>query len=169
MQRRSARSSRSLDVPAPRKYDARHQATDELEKLDREYAAIPERARNEAMKRMFERRKQMALAKGSAELLWSADVPGVDPLSASEGDLDEEQVALCDDTLVVVYGLKKSAHLYRLTAFSFKTGKRRWDVEIDDDSPLSGVAATPTHAFVSRWDGLYAFDLQTGKLAFDVK
>lgn len=106
---------------------------------------------------------------GLRDVLWVSDVPGVDALSVREGALDVNNISVNGDTVVAVYQMKDAAHQFRLTALSLATGKRLWDSPIEDESPFSGLAATPTHVFVSRWNGLFAFDLHTGQLAYKIE
>ena len=136
--------------------------------MDREFAALPPQLQDRR-RGIYEIQRRRAQSEGNPEVLWSVDVPGVDPLSASEGDVDPQGVSLSGDTLAVVYELKAGPHDYRVTAFSFANGRRLWDVVIEGDNPFAGVATTPTHVFVSTWGHLYAFDAKTGTLAFHVK
>lgn len=113
------------------------------------------------------REQQQIRDKRPPEVLWTAVVPGVDPLSVDTGAPDAEQVALNESAVVVAYETRDTHH-FRLTAFSVADGKRKWDIELPGERPLSSVAVSPTHAMVSRWDGLYVYDLATGELAYTI-
>jgi hypothetical protein len=143
----------------------------QMAKLRSELATATAKEKSTLTRRINELRMHQVTGRyaGNPEVLWIADVPGVDLLSATEGSIDGNQVSIHGDFVVVVYGLKRSAHVYRLTALSLGSGKRLWDVGIDDDSPLSGVLATPHHVLLSRWGGLFVFDVKTGSLSYKIK
>jgi outer membrane protein assembly factor BamB len=101
------------------------------------------------------------------EVLWTAVVPTGDPLGVKEGEPDPDHVAIAAGTIVVAYELRERS-AFRLAAFSLADGSRRWDVPIPGDGSLSVVAASDTHAFVSRWDGLNAFELDTGEHVYTI-
>jgi hypothetical protein len=105
----------------------------------------------------------------SPEMLWITDVPGVDPLSAKPERVEIQNISLEGDVLAVAYAVQGVSHRYRVTAVSLASGKHRWDTANDDDSPLSGVVTTPHHVLVSRWGGLFAFDRETGTLAYKIR
>ena len=131
-------------------------------------APPPEKAALTKLIHELRRRQATERRAGKPEVLWVADVPGVDPLSASESNMDAENVSIHGDIVAVTYGMKSAAHKYRLTAFSLESGKRQWDSNIEDDSPYSGLKVTPHHVLVSRWNGLYVFDIKTGNLAYKI-
>ena len=99
---------------------------------------------------------------------WIAMVPGGDPLAAPTGSAEAENTAVDGDGVAVAYNVK-FAHGYRVALFAASDGRRLWDAEMDSDMPLSAVRMSPTHVFVSRWDGLYVFDRATGKKAYVIK
>lgn len=101
------------------------------------------------------------------EVLWTAPVPGVDPLTVGERSPPATQAALDAETVVVAYDTR-TTHEYRVAAFRVADGRRLWDVALPGTMPMSVVALSPTHAIVSRWTGRYAFDRATGKLAFTI-
>lgn len=101
------------------------------------------------------------------EVQWTAQVPGIDPLSVSEGGPEPHHVALDPGGVVVVYQTRNT-HEFRLAGFAMSDGRRLWDVPVPGSDPLSTVELSPTHALVSRWSGLHAFDRATGALAFTI-
>jgi hypothetical protein len=147
------------------------ESAQQMEKLTSALATVTPKDRPALARRINELRMHQVSGRyaGNPEVLWIADVPGVDLLSVSEGSVEGKQVGIHGDNVVVVYGMKHSAHVYRLTALSLASGKRLWDVGIDDDSPLSGISATPHHVLVSRWRGLFVFDIKTGSLSYKIK
>jgi DNA-directed RNA polymerase subunit RPC12/RpoP len=100
--------------------------------------------------------------------VWSAMVPANDPLSAPTGSDDTDNTAADGSGIAVAYNVK-FAHFYRVTLFAADDGRRRWDVEVPGEMPMSAVRMSPTHVFVSTWQGLFAFDRATGKLAFAIE
>ena len=107
------------------------------------------------------------ISKQRSPVQWIVTVPSIDPLSVAARPPEAQRVDLNSDVVVVAYQTKR-AHRYRLAAFDLETGDRKWDIELDDQLPLSRVMVSPTHAFVSRWNGLRAFDLATGTLAYSL-
>lgn len=105
---------------------------------------------------------------GDVKALWIATVPGGDPLQAYESDPEPEHVDLNEDVVVVGYQTKRT-HEYRVTAFAMADGARLWDVALPGTAPLASVNASPTHALVSRWDGLYVYDLRTGEPTYTIR
>lgn len=103
------------------------------------------------------------------DVRWTAVVPGVDPLTAEPRAPEPEHVAIGGEHVVVVYPMKDGAHSYRIAAFRLIDGTRAWDVGLEGDSPMSAIAASSTHALVSRWDGLTAYDLADGRRAFTIE
>jgi hypothetical protein len=112
--------------------------------------------------KLLSRHRQGPVPKGEPEVMWTAIVPGIDPLTVREDEPEPHYVHLNDNTVIAAYATK-NAHGFRLTAFELQTGSRRWDVELPGDRPMGGVLASPSHAYVSRWSGLSAFDIKTGK------
>jgi outer membrane protein assembly factor BamB len=98
-------------------------------------------------------------------VLWQATVPGVDPLTVREGDPEPEHVDANGQAVAVVYETKQT-HVFRLTLFSASDGSRRWDIELPGTSPMSAVTLTASRIFVSRWSGLFAYDVNNGQLLF---
>jgi len=103
---------------------------------------------------------------GDSAPLWVATVPAGDPLVVEADEPDTQAVAVDGDGVVVAYETKKSRH-YRLTLFG-TDGKRRWDIAVAGDRPLSAVRMSPTHVFVSRWSHLLVYDRATGNQAWTV-
>ena len=114
------------------------------------------------------RAKVRAQSEKQPEAAWTAVVPGVDPLTANDREPEPEHADLNGVEVVVAYEMKDSNH-YRLTAFTIADGKRKWDIALPGERPLSAVIASPTHAMVSRWDGLYVYDLATGAHAYTIE
>jgi hypothetical protein len=102
------------------------------------------------------------------EVLWTAQVPGVDPLTVDEGAPEPEHSALDADLVVVAYEIRSPSKT-RLAAFTVADGRRIWDVELPSERSITTVELSPTHALVSDWDGLYAFDRATGTHAFTIR
>lgn len=110
----------------------------------------------------------IARVTSATDATWIAMVPGGDPLAAPTGSAEADNTAVDGDGVAVAYNVK-FAHGYRVAYFAASDGRRLWDAEMDSDMPLSSVRMSPTHVFVSRWDGLYAFDRATGKRAYTIK
>jgi hypothetical protein len=118
--------------------------------------------------REIARTAEAALRNQKPEAQWTAQVPGIDPLSVSEGDPDPEDVAFDADAVIVAYGTR-TTHVFRLSSIAMSDGRRRWDIELPGNDPMTTVLLSPTHALVSRWSGLYAFDRATGAPAFVIR
>lgn len=101
-------------------------------------------------------------------VLWKTPLPAANPLATSTAALDEERVDLTDEVVVAAYQETAGKRPWHLTAFAIADGRRLWDVNTGDGGPLRAVVATPTHALISMWTSLLAYDLKTGKPAFDV-
>jgi hypothetical protein len=110
--------------------------------------------------------REMEEARGP-QVLWSAVVPGVDPLTVRLSAPDPEHVAINAEHAAVVYETRDT-HRFRVTAFRMTDGTRLWDVALPGDRPMSSVAASPTHVLVSRWDGVTAIDFATGERSFTI-
>jgi outer membrane protein assembly factor BamB len=95
--------------------------------------------------------------RGELSARWVTAVPASNPLEA-RGEL---LVTVSDDTAFAVYELKEG--LPHLTAVSLANGIRRWDVEIDRDAPLSGVAYAEGRVYVALWSSLITYDAKTGE------
>jgi hypothetical protein len=106
-------------------------------------------------------------ARPEPEVLWTAAVPGGDPLLAKEGAPRRDHVAVGGGAVVVAYELRERRAI-RVTALSVTDGRRLWDRDVPGTMPLSAVAASDTHAFVSRWDGLSAFALDSGAHVYTI-
>jgi len=103
------------------------------------------------------------------DVLWVADVPGIDPLACKEGKPDVNNVGLQGDTLVVNYAVDFAETKRRQTAFSLATGQRLWDVGGDDVVAGAGLIVTPHHVFASSWNQLSVFDVKTGRFLYSLK
>lgn len=103
---------------------------------------------------------------GEQAPLWVATVPASDPLGVEADDPDTQNVAVDGDGVAVAYETKKT-HRFRLTLFG-ADGKRRWDIAVSGDSPMSAVRMSPTLVLVSRWSHLLVYDRATGKQAWTV-
>jgi len=114
------------------------------------------------------RRKVRVQREKQPDVGWTAVVPGVDPLTANDREPEPENADLNGAEVVIAYEMKDT-HRFRLTAFSIADGKRKWDIALPGERPLSAVVVSPTHAMVSRWDGLYVYGLATGAHAYTIK
>ena len=106
---------------------------------------------------------------GAPDVLWMTDIPGVNPLSVPEGHVSTASVGLNGDKVVVLYPTKTGSNDFRLTALSLESGKRKWDIKLDADTPFSGLLATPHHVFVSRSNGLFVYEVETGEFAYVIE
>jgi DNA-directed RNA polymerase subunit RPC12/RpoP len=141
--------------PPPLMREARNAKTPERRRaLLKEYAAARKRSR---------RRRDR-----KPEVLWTAQVPGIDPLQVKSYHPEPEKADLNDQTIVIAYETRETHH-FRMAAFSIADGKRKWDIELPGDRPLASVAVSRTHAMVSRWDGLHVYDIETGARAFAIE
>jgi len=158
-------------VPMIASYSWPAEAGDELDPraIREQMIAEKDPARERELYQLYRKAREQQSGRGDRApvVAWTAVVPGVDPLSVSAHPLTAEQVDLNGVEVVVAYELRETHH-FRLTAFSTADGKRKWDIELPGDRPFSAVAVSPTHAMVSRWDGLYVFDLATGKRAYTI-
>jgi DNA-directed RNA polymerase subunit RPC12/RpoP len=102
------------------------------------------------------------------EVHWTAQVPGIDPLTAAEGAVEAAHAALDGELVVVAYETRSSGQ-FRLAGFAVADGRRLWDVALAGDRSVTTIDLSPTHALVSNWDGLRAFDRATGNLAFTIE
>lgn len=89
---------------------------------------------------------------------WEAPIPSHTPLGARN---DDDHFAVSHDTAFAAYTYTEG--LPRLTAISLSDGIRRWDVEIDRDAPLSGVAYAEGRVFVALWSSLIVYAATTGE------
>lgn len=115
--------------------------------------------------RLLKRARGGPMPAGEPQLLWQTLVPAIDPLTADEDDPEPHSVDFSDEVVVVAYETKKT-HIFHLTAFSLDTGTRKWDIALPGDRPMGGVIVSPTHAVVSRWGSVMAFELGTGAQAW---
>lgn len=152
------------------RWDCGLESANQVEGLETKLTAATATQESTLRRHISELRSQLVTSRcpGEPQILWLADVPGVDPLTTSEGSLDVEDIDVLANTLVATYELKAEAHHYRLTAFSVESGQRLWDTDIEDTSPFSGLKLTPHHVFVSRWNGLFAFAVSSGKLVYKI-
>ena len=110
----------------------------------------------------------LAETSGDGAVLWTSDVPGVDPLSAQSGILGSEQVAVEPGRVFAVYerGSAGTDGVLQVTAFERTTGRRLWEVELPDAAPVSGLTAGGRVLYVSYWGQLAALDAATGERLF---
>lgn len=159
------------EVPMIASYRWPQQAAEELDlrAIRDQMAAAKDPEQKRALYALYRKAREQERIRGkmAPEVLWTAVVPGVDPLSVATGAPNAEQVALNQNAVVIAYETRETHH-FRLTAFSVADGKRKWDIELPGDRPLSSVAVSASHAMVSRWDGLSVYDLATGEHAYTI-
>lgn len=137
------------------------------EKLARALGPDKAQAALDALKhRRLSRRAEVRAP--TLELVWKADVPGVDPFTVETDAVEPTKADLNDKVLVVAYETKQD-DVYRLTAFELKSGKRRWDVELPGERNVHAVVVTPTLALITRSPPLQAVDLASGEVVFTIE
>jgi outer membrane protein assembly factor BamB len=108
------------------------------------------------------------MRKKKVQPTWIAAIPGVNPMTVSQGDPDVATVAA--GRLLVPYEMEGSSAGYRLACIDVGTGRNLWDVAI----PLSGtsrvtsVVASDRQIFVGIWTYLHVFDLATGQFRMTI-
>jgi outer membrane protein assembly factor BamB len=109
----------------------------------------------------------VAAIDGSGAMLWRAEVPGHDPLTAKTGR--PEYLAVSDREVAVVYERENKAP-WELVVLDRATGARRFEVvgKKSRMDVVSSVAMSRTAVAVSTWGMLVVFDLATGKLRFTI-
>lgn len=107
------------------------------------------------------------MKKKKAQPLWVAAIPGVNPMTVSQGEPDVATISA--GRLVVPYEMEGDQG-YRLACLDVASGRNLWDVAI----PLSGtssvmsVVASDRQVFVGIWTYLHVFDLATGQFRMTI-
>jgi hypothetical protein len=109
----------------------------------------------------------LGAATDDGAVLWTSDIPGSEPLAASNGTLGLERIAVGPDRVFAVYdrGSGPEAKL-QATAFDRATGERLWEVELPEPAPVSGLTVGDGVLYVSYWGQLAALDATTGRPLF---
>lgn len=117
-------------------------------------------------KRRRRRRKRKRKAEKSRELLWSAELPALDPLSVKEGA--PELVAVNQSYIAALYTPKDGNP--HLVCFSREGGRRLWDSVLPDHTTyvLRAIDMSEQRVYVSQWSRLDAFKIEDGSLAFSL-
>jgi hypothetical protein len=103
------------------------------------------------------------MKKKKVQPMWVAAIPGVNPMTVSQGEPDVATISA--GRLIVPYEMGGQQGGYRLACIDVSSGRNLWDVAI----PLSGtssvmsVVASDRQIFVGIWTYLHVFDLATGQ------
>lgn len=110
----------------------------------------------------------VAALDASGKMLWKAEVPGHDPLTASTGR--PKAIAIGDKDVAVVYERSKNKSGWELTVFDRATGARKFEVPGKKTTMkvVSFAQMSRTAVAVSTWGSLQVFDLASGKLMYTI-
>jgi len=108
------------------------------------------------------------MKKGKVQPRWIAAIPGVNPMTVSQGGPDVATMSA--GRLLVPYEMEGSSAGYRLACVDVATGRNLWDVAIplSGTSSVTAVAASDRQVFVGIWTYLHVFDLATGQFRMTI-
>ena len=126
-------------------------------------APAPESDESEEEPPKKKRRKRKKPTAPKPTMVWSSELPAIDPLATKEGP--PEFVAVSTGYIASIYQLKSGAT--HVVCFTREGGQRLWDTELTKDhSPISAIDIANDMVYVSQWGTLSAFKVDDGSRAF---
>jgi outer membrane protein assembly factor BamB len=96
-------------------------------------------------------------------LNWVSDLPATRPLASRLARMNP--YAAANSTAVFTVYEREEAHHYVVVAFDHG-GRRQWEFEVPEDSPLESIAASEDFVYVAQWNHLTAIRAKTGEVAW---
>jgi DNA-directed RNA polymerase subunit RPC12/RpoP len=129
------------------------------------YLKTPQSEEEEEGESKKKRRKKKK-RKPKAEVMWSSELPALDPLSVDEGA--PEFVGVNKSFIATIYEPKEGAP--HVVLFSREGGQRIWDSPLPGDGSfvITSIDMTPERVYVGQWGRLNAFDIEQGRLVFSL-
>jgi outer membrane protein assembly factor BamB len=108
----------------------------------------------------------IAALDASGAVLWKADIPGHDPLTANTGT--PRSAAISDTLVAVTY--ERSRATPTLVVFDRTKGTRLYEIDMHKTmmNVLASVTITNASVLVSLWGSLQAFDPKTGATQYTI-
>jgi DNA-directed RNA polymerase subunit RPC12/RpoP len=126
-------------------------------------APAPESDQSEEEPSKKKHRKRKKSKDPKPTMVWSSELPAIDPLATKEGP--PEFVAVSAGYIASIYKLKTGAT--HVVCFTREGGQRLWDTELTKDhSPISAIDIANDMVYVSQWGSLSAFKIDNGSRAF---
>jgi outer membrane protein assembly factor BamB len=117
-------------------------------------------------------RVPMLAARSGARVLWTSNLPSVNPLNAEEGE--PAAVTMAGGRAFAAY-LSSDEEVMNVTAFALASGERLWDVALPriGKVTLANIAANAEHAYVfmsrGNGDALQRLNATDGKLDWRIE
>jgi outer membrane protein assembly factor BamB len=117
------------------------------------------------MKKKRKARKRGKSKRAKPKLVWSSELPALDPLSAKEGP--PKFVAVSQGYVAALYAPKSGSE--HLVCFTREGGQRLWDVALPGKvSALTAIDIAGERVYVTQWGRLDAFDVAKGSHSFSL-